>query len=341
MASLIEDHISSDNIKVVANLTSVQSYFDFFSKESDQKVMELEEAEMEMDLIQKEQALQEPANEFKDRHQLPFLASYGKDDNRLQQIKDGIRSLEKAKLQEEIIARRQKKLLARCTRQKYLEETALREAELLQELDRERTAEVEREVERQRLLELERAKTRELQHNLEMEKEKQTQRELQRELELVESGLRPSRREFSSSTHSSRPRERYRERENGRPVNESILRTSSGSLQPETVTMSSMTSTPTVVLSGSRSFSGQPPTILQSRDRADDCGSSYEENFDGRTDPGDTGSVGDPDLVSALEGQSIGFGPAQRHGSRSSKSRQIMERREREGRREGKWERKH
>ena len=101
--------------------------------------------------------------------------------------------------------------------------------------------------------------------------------------------------------------------------------------------------TPSVVLSGSRPFSGQVPTILQSRDRLDECGSSYEENFDGSKDSGDTGSVGDPDLVSAFEGQPGGIiGSTQRHGSRGSKSRQMMERRERDGgRREGKWERKH
>lgn len=43
---------------------------------------------------------------------------------------------EKSKLKEEIIARRQKKLLVRRARQKYLEEAAVREAELLQQLDR-------------------------------------------------------------------------------------------------------------------------------------------------------------------------------------------------------------
>ena len=43
---------------------------------------------------------------------------------------------EKSKLQEEIAARRQRKLLMRHTRKKYLEEAAVREAELLQELDR-------------------------------------------------------------------------------------------------------------------------------------------------------------------------------------------------------------
>lgn len=132
----------------------------------------------------------------------------------------------------------------------------------------------------------------------------------------------------------SRPRERFRERENGRPSNEGNLRTSAGSLQPESMM-------PTVVLSGSRQFSGQLPTILQSRDRQDEGGSSYEENFDGSRDSGDTGSIGDPELVSALEGQPGGSGSSQRHGSRGSKSRQIMERRDRDGRREGKWERKH
>lgn len=43
---------------------------------------------------------------------------------------------EKSKLKEDIAARRQKKLLMRQARQKHLEEVALREAELLQELDR-------------------------------------------------------------------------------------------------------------------------------------------------------------------------------------------------------------
>lgn len=93
----------------------------------------------------------------------------------------------------------------RRARQKYLEEAAIREEELLRELDRftyvhkldqfhgedierelsltastqcvfrEKAAEAEKEIERQRLLELECAKTRELRHNLDMEKERQTQ----------------------------------------------------------------------------------------------------------------------------------------------------------------------
>ncbi|KAF5451858.1 hypothetical protein F2P56_026920 [Juglans regia] len=320
-------------LQVLANLTSVQSYFDIFSRKIDEEVLELEEAEMELDILQKEHSLQEDS---KDVPQIPCQASPMKDVTRLRQIKDCIHSLEKSVLREDIVARRQKKIIMGRARQKYLEESALREAELLQEFDRERAAELEKEIERQRSLELERAKTKELRHNLDMEKERQTQRELQRELELAESGLRTSRRDFSSTGHSSRPRERYRERENGRSGNEGSTR-SSGSLQPETST-SSTSVMPTVVL---RQFSGQLPTILQSRDRPDESVSSYEENVDGSKDSGDTCSVGDPELVSAFDGPSGGFGSAQRHGSRGSKSRQVVERREREGRREGKWERKH
>ncbi|EXB70633.1 hypothetical protein L484_023818 [Morus notabilis] len=326
-------------LQVITNLTSVKSYFDFFSEKEDREAMELEEAEIELDILQKDHAPEQSLEDSKG-HRTPSLDSPMKDDSRLKQIKESIRSLEKSKLREDIATRRQSKLLMRHTRQKYLEEAAVREAELLQELDRERTTEAEKEIERQRLLELERTKTRELRYNLDMEKEKQTQRELQRELEQAESGLRPSRREFSSSSHSSRPRERYRERENGRSGNEGSTRGSTGSLQLETSTSSSMVTMPTVVLSGSRPFSGQLPTILQSRDRQDECGSGYEENVDGSKDSGDTGSVGDPDLASAFDGQGGGFGSSQRHGPRGSKSRQVVERRERD-RREGKWERKH
>lgn len=54
----------------------------------------------------------------------------------------GIRTLwlscfrEKSKLQVEVAARRQKRHLMRQARHKYLEDAALHEAELLQELDR-------------------------------------------------------------------------------------------------------------------------------------------------------------------------------------------------------------
>ncbi|GFP93919.1 hypothetical protein PHJA_001536200 [Phtheirospermum japonicum] len=331
-------------LQVIGNLTSARSYLDFFSKEADQKIMELEEAEINMELLQREVPLSGASFDFQDWQKLPLMSTYAKEDHRLQQIKDGMRSIEKAKLREEIVARRQQKLLLRRARQQFLEEAALREAELIQNLDRERTNEAEKELERQQLLELEQAKTRELRHNLDIEKEKQVQaspRDLQRELEQVESGVRPSRREFASSTHS-RARDRYRERENGRDTNEGTLRTSATRIQPDNVATTSTTG----MFTGRGSFSGPLPTILQPRDRTDECGSSYEENFDGSRDSGDTGSVGDPDMVSALEGQNAGFGSGQRHGSRGGgKSRQIVERRERDrdggGRREGKWERKH
>ncbi|KAK9095691.1 hypothetical protein Scep_027160 [Stephania cephalantha] len=259
-------------LQVVKNLTSVQAYLDMFSKRIDREAMELEEAEIEMDLLQKEHAPKELSGDNKEA---------------------------------------------------------------------ERTVEMEREIERQRLLEVERAKTRELHYNLDMEKERQMQMELQRELEQAESGLRPSRREFSSST-PNRPRDRYRERENGRSIQDGSLRAGSSgresSVAPPSTTGSAM---PTIVLSGSRQFSGQLPTILQSRDRPEERGTSYEDNFEGSKDSGDTGSVGESDLASVFDGQLGSFGSSQRHSSRGSKSRQMMERRERDGRREGKWERKH
>ncbi|XP_019701444.1 uncharacterized protein [Elaeis guineensis] len=339
-------------LQVLSSLTSLQSYFDFFSEKIERESRELEEAEIEMDLLQKEKALQERSGCPPDEAPLSQNISYYKmddkrDNDRLQKIKDGIGALERSKLREEMIVRRQKKLLMRRARQKYLEEAASREMELLQELDKERTSELEHEIERQRQLEVERVKTRELQFNLDMEREKQTQRELQRELEQVESGVRSSRREFSSNPNS-RPRERYRERENGRSgQHEGSLRSSSRDREsgaPHMVTSGSSGASPapTVVLAGSRSFSGQLPTILQSRERTDErTTTSYEENIEGSRDSGDTSSVGDPDLGSAFDGLAGGFGSAPRHGSRGSKSRQIIERRERDGRREGKWERKH
>ncbi|KAL2892701.1 30S ribosomal protein S14 [Bienertia sinuspersici] len=324
-------------LQVLANLTSVQSYFDMFAEKMDQEARELEEAELEMEILQKEV----PTLEDNHLNEAAF-PSDTKDGQRLQQIKDGIRSLEKSRIKEDIIERRKKKLSLRHRRQKYLEEVALQEAKLLEELDRQRTSEVEKEIERQRMLELERAKTNELRYNLDLEKEKQTQREIQRELEQVESGSRPSRREFSSTHSSGRPRDRYRDRENGRSNADGSLRTGTTSLPPDMpVNSQSLVTTPTVVLSGSRTFSVQPPTILQARDRVDECNSSYEENLDGSKDSGDTGSTGDPELGSGFDGLTGGFGSSQRHGSRGSKSRQILERRERDGRREGKWERKH
>ncbi|KAE9611172.1 hypothetical protein Lal_00012079 [Lupinus albus] len=325
-------------LQVLSNLTAVHSYFDIFSEKMDQDRMELEEAELELEIIQKEQALPGQMEDSKDGNQTHSLPSSGKDVSRLQQIKECINSIEKSKLKEDIVARRQKKLLMGRARQKYLEEATLQESELLLELDRARAAEMEKELERQRLLEIERAKTRELRHNLDMEKERQTQRELQREIEQGESG-RLSRRDFPSSTHNSRSRDRFRERESGRSGNDGSARAGSGSLQPEVASSStSMAAPPTIVLSGSRTFTGQPPTILQSRDRQDDSGSIYEENIDGSRDSGDTGSAGDPELISAFDGQPSGYG-SQRHNSRGSKPRQLGERRDRGDK--SKWERKH
>lgn len=125
---------------------------------------------------------------------------------------------------------------------------------------------------------------------------------------------------------SSRARDRFRERDNSREGIDGSLR---GSNRGDTVGTSTTSS-----------FGRGGPTILQSRDRSDDSGSMYEESIDGSSkDYGETASVGDTEM----EGQSMGFGSGQRHGSRGgSKSRQVIERRERDGgRREGKWERKH
>uniref|UniRef100_A0A6N2M5L2 Uncharacterized protein n=2 Tax=Salix viminalis TaxID=40686 RepID=A0A6N2M5L2_SALVM len=130
---------------------------------------------MELEILQKEHAVQESSKDSKEDRNNPWITASVKEDNRLQEIKDRIRSLEKSKLQEDIVLRRQKKVLIRRTRQKYLEEAAIREEELRRELDREKAAEAEKEIERQWLLELECAKTRELRHNLDMEKERQTQ----------------------------------------------------------------------------------------------------------------------------------------------------------------------
>ncbi|XP_010528687.1 PREDICTED: uncharacterized protein LOC104805731 isoform X2 [Tarenaya hassleriana] len=327
-------------LEVLSSLSSAQLFFELFARKADEEAIALEEAEMELNIVQKEFGVLDPSP-FNEEHQLPHVATSLEIDNRLQQIKDDIYAMEKAKLREDIVARRQKKILMMRERQKYLEEAALQETERLRELDRERAAEAEKEIERQHALELERAKTRELRNQLEMEKEKQAQRELQRELEQAESGLRSSRRDFSTS-HSGRARERYRERDNGRSGSEGGTRTGTGSFQQEAG--SSMVNTPTVVLSGSRSFSGQPPTILQSRDRLDECGSSYDETVEGSRDSGDTGSVGEVEMGHGFEGQPGNFVLGQRlgGGSRGGKPRQVMDRRERgEGRREGKWERKH
>ncbi|CAN6487089.1 unnamed protein product [Victoria cruziana] len=327
-------------IQVLASLTSVQSYFDFFSSMISEKDVELEETEMELELLKKDIA-QKASESLRETNELPTPERHGR---RLEQLKAEVRKLEKEKLREEVAARRQKKLIARHARNQLLEAAALRESELLQDLDRERTREAEDEIERQRLLEQERAKTRQMRHNLEMEMERRTQRELQRELEQRDSGPR-SRREFSSSgANSSRPRERYRERESARPTQEGSLRPSSagsggreGATTPPPAGGTNATAAAPLVLGGSRTYAVQTPLILKSRERTEER--AYDENFDGSRDSGDAGSIGDPD--SSVDGTTVGYGSSHRHGSRSGKPRQIVERRERDGRREGKWERKH
>ncbi|KAI4338732.1 hypothetical protein MLD38_023753 [Melastoma candidum] len=316
-------------LQVLISLTSAEAYIEEFSKKCEEYT-EVEEAEMELEVLRNEQSLNMPSGDLGDNSQSDSLSASLDDVNRLQQIKGCISALEKSRLREEIIARRQKKLLMRHDRQKFLEDASIREAELQRELDRERAIEAEKEIERQRLLEVERARTKELRHNLDLERERLAQRELQHELEQIESGVRLSRREQSSS--GQRSRDRYRERENGRPGNEGSGRTSGGTFQAEAG--NSVGTVPTVMLSGSRSYTGQVPTILQSRDRPDECSSSYEEAFDGSKDSGDASSIGDPESISAFEGY-----PG-RQGPRGSKSRAAVERRERD-RREGKWERKH
>ncbi|KAL7612422.1 hypothetical protein Lser_V15G04950 [Lactuca serriola] len=54
-----------------------QSYFDFFSKNIAEKLMEIKEAEIELDLIQKEQSVEESSNDVTDWRKLPFLAMHG------------------------------------------------------------------------------------------------------------------------------------------------------------------------------------------------------------------------------------------------------------------------
>lgn len=151
---------------------------------------------------------------------------------------------------------------------------------------------------------------------------------------------------FSCMVVCSRSRERYRDRDEGRSRQEANIKSSNrghdgGTPQTTLAVSAGAPSGPTVVLTGSRIYTGQPPTILQSRDRSSERAPSYEDSIEGNRDSGDTSSIGDSELGLAFDVLPGGFGLAPRHGSRGSKSRSIVERRERDGRREGKWERKH
>ncbi|KAG5232931.1 Armadillo-type fold [Salix suchowensis] len=98
---------------------SVQSCFDMFSKKIDQEAMELEEAEMELEILQKEHAVQESSKDSKEDRNNPWITASVKEDNRLQEIKDRIRSLEKAAEAEKEIER-QRLLELECAKTREL-----------------------------------------------------------------------------------------------------------------------------------------------------------------------------------------------------------------------------
>ncbi|XP_057857616.1 uncharacterized protein LOC131066784 isoform X2 [Cryptomeria japonica] len=165
-------------LQVLARLNSIRSKSDGFTEFAEKEAKELEEAEIELELMQEEKTLQEGLKNSSQIHQTirsssrpPMKSTH----QRLQELRTQIRDMEHSEIRAEIAARRERERIARRTRQMTLEETALREIELLQDLDRERIAEVEREVERQKVLEKERAKTRELRHSLDLETERRTQ----------------------------------------------------------------------------------------------------------------------------------------------------------------------
>ena len=136
-----------------------------------------------------------------------------------------------------------------------------------------------------------------------------------------------------SCSFCSRSRERYRERDGGRAQQEAgSLRSSRRGQDGGSAQASAPAGAPTVMLAGSRTFSGgNLPTILQPRERSADEDNAWAE---------DASSNGDPELDGVRP-----HGP--RGSSSKPSSRQVAERRERDGgtaagtgRREGKWERK-
>ena len=135
-----------------------------------------------------------------------------------------------------------------------------------------------------------------------------------------------------SCSFCSRSRERYRERDGVRAQQEAgSLRSSRRGQEGGSAQASAPAGAPTVMLAGSRTFSGgNLPTILQPRERSADEDNAWAE---------DSSSNGDPELD--------GVRPHGPRGSSKPSSRQVVERRERDGgtaagtgRREGKWERK-
>ena len=156
----------------------------------------------------------------------------------------------------------------------------------------------------------------------------------------------------------SRPRERYRER----PGQEGPSRpnTETGATTPPatptaataaaTHTVTAPAPTPTLNATNPRMYSGNSSGLGREnvrdrdRDRSNERG-PYEDtgevngapSRDPATDVGNFNEEG----VSGMDGGNAGaLGSGHRQGPRSSRPRAVVERRERDGRREGKWERK-
>lgn len=366
-------------VEVLARLSVLRSKAEISTSAAVQEAVELEEAEIELELLREECAARGGdggalTNTLDLTYGKGFSSESAKD--RLKQIRAQIIAEEYSAAKAEVAARREKQRIARSNRQKALEEATLREMSLLQELEKERAAEAEREIERQRMLEKERAKTRELRLSLDIEAERRSQKDYQRELELRDTGVvrTSSRREFASNTTPiSRPRERYREREREtqRSGQEGAARASSDSGARENATTppatptaattnvssaSASTTTASANTSSSRVYGG-PSSGLgrenardrerererdRDRDRSDERG-GFEDLGEGNgvsRETGDGAALND-DGVSGVEGSTAGtVGSSHRQGPRSARPRQIVERRERDGRREGKWERK-
>ena len=140
-----------------------------------------------------------------------------------------------------------------------------------------------------------------------------------------------------SCSSCSRSRERYRERDGGRAQQEAgSLRSCSRGHEGGSAQAPAPAGGTPVVLAGSRSYSGGNLPILQPRD----CAAADEDTAwtEGSRDSGDASSIGDPEFD--------GLRPQGPRGGGKPSSRQVLERRERDGsgagtgRREGKWERK-
>ncbi|CAA6667088.1 unnamed protein product [Spirodela intermedia] len=95
--SHILDLVPSKIYTVISSLASVQAYFDFFSQKSKKRLRldsELDEAEIELELLQKERTLQNISEgPDKEAHLLADISNDSKDVFRLQQIKEEIRSM--------------------------------------------------------------------------------------------------------------------------------------------------------------------------------------------------------------------------------------------------------